>query len=524
MLNLKNIFVVLFLIGNLFAFSQAFGHGVGYEVLPPVQLGDREVALEVTSSQYADPDNPDREVTFALFDTETGITVREVTYDIEAKKSDNFLFHEKFATSDGILVMNFLHSDLDEITIHQENKASFFDSLIGANKDVVEVEGSPFSTGGLYKFKITIETAESFSNILEEPIELDVGLSVPERTFYEINDPNFGEQKLSVVTYYDEIQNFNYDPATRAITFSMPFEWTFDNVNQTSVVHEELTLPKAFGDLMVSSFSAKVNDFDVPDRTITIDGFSEVQRIVHLVLNKNDLLDLLEKQDPNTNHMDFEIKPSSDDLPLSTITGNGQYRIVLDWEPKEIRSGEKVTFFFDTMDVFLQNRPISVDYEVSILHDGKELYKQMGISTDSREEHNEIEFEIPKNVSGPITLQFENLGGNSLARVGLPVIVDRVEVQPKITKEISIPEWVRNNAGWWSSQQISDDDFAKGIEFLIKEEIIVVPTSDQDQGSKAAIIPNWVRNTAGWWSQGQISDLEFANALQFLIKNGIISV
>ena len=522
MLNSKNIFLIL-CFSCSFVFSQAFGHGVGYEVLPSVQLGDKEVALEVTSSQYADPDNPDREITFALFNTESGITIREVTYDIKAKKGNDDLFHEKFATSDGILVMNFLHSDSDKIAIHKENKASFFDALIGANKDVIQVEGSPFNTGGLYKFKITIETAESFSNKLKNPIELDVGLSVPERTFYYIDDPNYGKQELSVVTYYDEIQNFNYEPTTRAITFSMPFEWTFDNVNQTSVVHEELTMPKAFGDLMVSSFSAKINNFDIPDRTITIDGFSEVQRIVHMVLNKNDLLELLDRQEPNANRMDFEIKPSSKDLPLSTITGNGQFRIVLDWKPKEIRSGEKVTFYFDTMDVFLQNRPVSVEYEVSIIHNEKELYKQTGISTASKDEHNVLEFVVPENVSGPITVQFNNLGGNGLARVGLPVIVDRIGVQTTSSNEISIPDWVRNNAKWWSAEQIGDNDFAEGIEFLIKERIIVVPISEQGQDS-IAVIPNWVKNTAGWWADGQISDIEFANALQFLIKNGIISV
>ena len=38
------------------------------------------------------------------------------------------------------------------------------------------------------------------------------------------------------------------------------------------------------------------------------------------------------------------------------------------------------------------------------------------------------------------------------------------------------------------------------------------------------VIPDWVRNNAGWWSEGLISDEEFANGLQYLIENGIISV
>ena len=82
--------------------TDSYGHGIGYEIFPPVQLGDKRVSLEVTSSLYQNPDSSDREITFALFDTESGITVRDVTYKIEALKKDQFLFNNTFATSDGI--------------------------------------------------------------------------------------------------------------------------------------------------------------------------------------------------------------------------------------------------------------------------------------------------------------------------------------------------------------------------------------------------------------------------------------
>ena len=103
-----------------------------------------------------------------------------------------------------------------------------------------------------------------------------------------------------------------------------------------------------------------------------------------------------------------------------------------------------------------------------------------------------------------------------------PPTVTPPTVQPP-SQEISIPDWVRNNAGWWSSGQITDNDFAKGIEFMIKEGIIRVPaTSVQATGD--SVIPDWVRNNASWWSEGLISDKDFAGGLQYLIENGIISV
>ena len=36
------------------------------------------------------------------------------------------------------------------------------------------------------------------------------------------------------------------------------------------------------------------------------------------------------------------------------------------------------------------------------------------------------------------------------------------------TNDSVIPDWVKNNAKWWSDDQISDEDFASGLEFLIK--------------------------------------------------------
>ncbi len=516
---LTTILIVLSI--SLLTISSSYGHGLGYEVLPPVKLGDKQVSLEVTSAQYSDPDSTDRQITLSLFDISTGVTIRDVTFHIIAKKADKFLFEETFRSDNGIFTMNFLPSE-SEVVVEKE-QSGFFDTLVGLQKDVVNIRGSPFSTGGLYNFQVKILTAENYSNELAEPIEYDVGLSIPDRTYYEIVDPNFGSQELSIITYYDQIEDFQYDSQTQSITFRMPFNWSFDNINQTSVVHEEITIPKTFGDLMVSSLQAMVNDQELSEYAITIDGFSEKTRLVHLILNQKELFTLAEKN-KQQDEMEFLLRPSENNLPLETVTGNGQFRITLDWEPRDIKSGSKTTFYFSITDVFLINRPVIVSYDVSIIHEGKEIFTQSGTSTGSKEESNIIEFVIPQGVTGPITLQFDNLDGNGLARVGIPVVVNRINThtQNGISDEISIPDWVRNNAGWWSEGQISDNDFASGIEFMIKQDIIKVPLSHQT--NEDATIPDWVRNNAGWWSEGLISDNDFANAIKYLLENGIISV
>jgi len=88
---------------------------------------------------------------------------------------------------------------------------------------------------------------------------------------------------------------------------------------------------------------------------------------------------------------------------------------------------------------------------------------------------------------------------------------------------IEIPSWVRNNAGWWSTGQIQDSDFVSGIEFLITEDIILIPTTQSSQGT-SQVIPSWIKNNAGWWADGLIEDVEFVSGIQYLISNGIMNV
>ncbi len=87
-----------------------------------------------------------------------------------------------------------------------------------------------------------------------------------------------------------------------------------------------------------------------------------------------------------------------------------------------------------------------------------------------------------------------------------------------------IPEWVRNNAKWWSLTQISDSDFASVLEYLIKQNIIVLKEGITVQGDSQSSIPSWLRENAGWWSQGLISDDEFAKSIQWMINNGFIKI
>ncbi|MDH3277134.1 MAG: hypothetical protein OEL77_06960 [Nitrosopumilus sp.] len=86
------------------------------------------------------------------------------------------------------------------------------------------------------------------------------------------------------------------------------------------------------------------------------------------------------------------------------------------------------------------------------------------------------------------------------------------------------PDWIKNNAKWWSDGMISDSEFLNGIEFLIKEKIIQITYNHESIFASNQNIPVWIKNTAKWWADGQIDENEFLKGITFLIENKIIII
>ncbi len=104
----------------------------------------------------------------------------------------------------------------------------------------------------------------------------------------------------------------------------------------------------------------------------------------------------------------------------------------------------------------------------------------------------------------------------------------KLEVKPQPEKSESkaaIPEWIKNNAGWWSEGLIGDSDFVSGIQYLMKEKVIDIPDLPEQASETAQEhVPDWIRNNAGWWAEGLISEEDFLNGIKYLVEQGIIKV
>jgi hypothetical protein len=519
---LMSIAVTILLLA-FFSIPDSFGHGMHHDVTPKQKIGDLEVNLKFTSSPVYDPDSNAREISFQLMEANSENIIKDTVFDIKTVKTNEFLFEYTSETqNDGLLILELVPTESETITIEEKKDVVSKESPSSPSYDLVSIQSKDFDTGGLYFFEVKILEAEK--KVLNAPLVFSVQIPFPHKTFHEIDDPNFGKQTIRLISYFDKSEDFQYEPQTRTISFFMPYEWTDENINKTSVVHEELTIPKTFGDLMVSGFKAEINDVQIPTKLITLDEFFADAKLVHVILSHGDLLELKKRQDSNVSGMKFVLEPYTSDIPFSSITENGEFRIIVD--PKNFQAGSKAKILFNIFQMFPEYVSVETNYKIYIISEGEKIFSHSGRSANTVDSPNEIEFDIPENVKGPISLVFYEIGDNPIAKTVLPVKIINKEKSDNLVDNVThtIPEWIRNNAKWWAQGAIGDNDFVSGIQYLIKEDIMQIPETTSTTTSKSDEIPSWIKNNADWWSQGLISDDDFVKGIQYLVEQGIIRV
>jgi len=112
-----------------------------------------------------------------------------------------------------------------------------------------------------------------------------------------------------------------------------------------------------------------------------------------------------------------------------------------------------------------------------------------------------------------------------LSVIAVLVVISAIPIvlSDSMRGDFTIPNWVKNTAGWWADDKIPDSSFIETIEFLIKDEMITVKIPDLDSAVTNKI-PAWVKNTAGWWAEDKVHDTTFVAAIRYLVSQGIVYV
>nr|MBC8251095.1 hypothetical protein [Candidatus Nitrosopelagicus sp.] len=124
--------------------------------------------------------------------------------------------------------------------------------------------------------------------------------------------------------------------------------------------------------------------------------------------------------------------------------------------------------------------------------------------------------------------EVEITDGNGIfdATVTSEIVGDRLEVTFKIMFGDEM------GASHIAIQNIDSDRNYQLIYF--KDALVVTGTptqtslddsvGDEVTQTSTASVPDWVKNTAGWWAEGQITESEFVSAIEHLVKTGTIII
>ncbi len=216
----------------------------------------------------------------------------------------------------------------------------------------------------------------------------------------------------------------------------------------------------------------------------------------------------------------FLISPAfAAEYEQTTTTSEGTLDIGIYTIPEIPNIDELTKLKIDFLKTGTQKVQEHVDYRIAVIKDDQNVFGPIRLTHTST---GSVTIPVQFTENGEHKIQFE-VEGILFMPIPLETAEFSITIGQQVTPVVTIPDWVRNNAAWWAEGAISDNDFASGIEFMIKEGIIIVPVTESGQKSDA-VIPDWVKNNAAWWAEGQIDDQTFANGLQFLIKVGIITV
>jgi hypothetical protein len=234
------------IIANAFPGQKAFADGLTSETFTAT-LGGRnaELLVKVNPPVLTDATREDAYMLFRLYDANNNQTVKYTTLFISVEKGVGddavtvmppTLFH----TESGLLRLKVEPAEGDlKIFGTQEQ---FLNAWVADPGGTINIRGPIFLEGGIYHFRIEIFGVDNIRNIFADADipKFDSWLSVGD-VFTKQVQYNGQAYDTTIISYYDQVKDFNFDAQNQTFVWSMPFDWNVSRLEQTSVyVHEEV--------------------------------------------------------------------------------------------------------------------------------------------------------------------------------------------------------------------------------------------------------------------------------------------
>ncbi|HEV2192710.1 MAG TPA: peptidase [Nitrosopumilaceae archaeon] len=412
---LPTIFVLsIFSVLLLIIPHQVYGDGFTMENLPPATVGNKkiQVFIQLTPPIITSNTNQDKTLFLRIFDANTNETVQKYSLWIEITKGNQLLMRDLFSTNSGTITLKITPTDTIGHWTVQADQDPQLNSWMSQGGGPINVLAPILKEGGLYHIHLELQTINFLNNLFtpDTAPKFDSYLSVGDISNHTIisNNINYNTQ---IISYYDKINNYNFDQSKMQVSWSMPFDWNTTRFQNLPIfVHEEVHIPKSFKEFTSTpTYVASVNGDPITGRRLIVDPYSLGDTVIaHILLNKIDIENLAKTIPTGTNKMDFQLAPAAANVQTSSsvLTDFGGWGINLGWSPTQITANTqnslKLTFF----DAFTEKQVTGdVNYDIKILDkDGNTALSETGLKA-----------------KGGIDTQLINLPSNGIYRIEINI-------------------------------------------------------------------------------------------------------
>jgi hypothetical protein len=386
--------------------QKAFADGLTQEMFSAGLKGRQaNLLVKVNPPILTDASKEDAYMLLRLYDANNNQTIQATTFDITVEKgvgkNAERLFRDSFHSQNGLLKLKIQPAEGDVKIFGTQEQ--FLNAWVADPGGTVNIRGPMFLEGGIYHLNIQILGIDTIRELFppDQIPEFDSWLSVGD-VFTQSIAYQGQSYDTTIISYYDRVEDFNFDAQKQQFTWTMPFEWDVERIQSTNIfVHEEVKIPKSLAGIGdATSFVATVNGNPVSGRMLAVDPYSSEQELIlHYLVNKNDIINMAGKVSEGASEMTFTLAPATDENAQTTgemLTDSGNVNVLVEWTPSQLSAGTDSTLILAFSDGFSgQKITGDVNYNLRVLdHDGTQIYSKSDL--------------VAKGGTGTQTIDFPN--------------------------------------------------------------------------------------------------------------------
>jgi hypothetical protein len=419
--------ILAFAFATIFVFSilavalpaqKAFADGLTQEQFSAGLKGRQATLLvKVNPPILTSASQQDAYMLLRLYDSNNNQTIRATTFDITVEKgvgeNAERIFRDTFHSENGLLQLKIQPAEGNvQIFGTQEQ---FLNAWVADPGGTVNIRGPIFLEGGIYHLGIQILGIDTIRELFppDQIPKFDSWLSVGD-VFTQSVDYQGQTFDTTIISYYDQVQDFDFDAEKQQFSWSMPFDWNVTRIQDTNIfVHEEVKVPKSLQGIGDSfSVAATVNGNQLSGKQLAIDPYSsENELTLHYLVNKNDIIAMAGQVPEGTTEMTFTLAPATGENAQTTtelFTETGAVKVGAEWTPVPLSSSTESTLTLSFFDEYAGKKITDdVNYDLRILDSsGTEVFAKSdqvaedGTATQTIDFPNDENYRVEVQITG----------------------------------------------------------------------------------------------------------------------------